>query len=438
MGGPAEINWKDNIETLKVELEFLTPMFGGGPESHRANAPHIKEPDPYTPVRSATFRGALRYWWRATSGAWCESIKKMHEREAEIFGSTKNSGAVALWVDSRNIRLRSFQFWERKTSKNGNVYFVPENQWQGIGYGAFPLTQVKEGSANDDQAGNLYDLINTFKVSLRYPATLKLRGELELALSALVHFGGLGGRTTRGFGQIAEVKEKAILLSREAIFQKLREKGTGHLKSEVPAISTESEYYVHKPNSSNDGVNALNAALNALRTFRQGEKVGRREGQDNKNRNKLGRSYWPEPDTIRRKLQPDSRKRHPDHQTPVNNVDTFVRGNFGLPIIFKFLDGREPPSTTLKLVDKERMRSPLQISVHRDGYSFLLMTAPRVDQLQLVQGKEKWPVELTITENERQQLASQGGQSRALFAVPSSHGDYDVLDAFLQYVRKGS
>lgn len=423
---PAEIQWKSNIETLTVELEFLTPVFGGGYAAGKDKAPHQKPHDEFTPVRSAGLRGALRFWWRATSGAWCGSIQEMHEREAEIFGSTEKAGQLSLWVYDSRLSHRDYRVMELTNSGRAKAL----QGHDGMFYGCFPM-QAAEG-AQINTPGVLHQYKGTFDVSLQYPK--QYLEEIRLAVSALVAFGGLGGRSTRGFGQVAETEGSNKLLSPEKVLNQIRRQGFAKVGNAVPAISHDSIHYVSKQARPNDnGETLLNSALNNLKIFRQGSQTGRRKGQGSR----PGRSYWPEPEAVRHAT--GSRDR--GHQKLPVQVRAYPRANFGLPIIFHFQSRTDPRDTSLQPTAEgkalERMRSPLQISVHRDGYSYLVLTAPRADELTLKGAGGDPTVRASITNNERQELAEQGGRSRELFTAPRTGSDYNVLDAFLQFVSNG-
>ncbi len=65
-------------ERLKLECEIVTPMFLG-------NARQEAE------LRSAPFKGLLRYWWRVANGNRFENFEQMLEAENKIFGSANSS-----------------------------------------------------------------------------------------------------------------------------------------------------------------------------------------------------------------------------------------------------------------------------------------------------------------------------------------------------------
>ncbi|GIQ67002.1 hypothetical protein PACILC2_55700 [Paenibacillus cisolokensis] len=79
-----------NIASEVFEIQTVTPMIGGSSTPGKVNE---KEP-----VRSASIRGHLRFWWRATRGAAFAEVSDLRRREAEIFGDTETPSRVKIWV----------------------------------------------------------------------------------------------------------------------------------------------------------------------------------------------------------------------------------------------------------------------------------------------------------------------------------------------------
>lgn len=178
---------------------------------------------------------------------------------------------------------------------------------------------------------------------------------------------------------------------------------------------------------------ALNQALDSLRAFRQAPGIGRRHpGEEAKRARKpAGRSYWPEPDEIRRL----TRKRSREHSEELTQAKAFPRARFGLPIIAHFMGGGEPSDTSLQPTGQERMRSPLQISVHEDGYSYLLLTAPDARKMKLTLNNAPGSPSVTakLSTKDRETLAR---QNPTLFGRRDEHNEeYDAAMAFLNYVK---
>jgi CRISPR-associated protein Cmr1 len=164
-------------------------------------------------------------------------------------------------------------------------------------------------------------------------------------------------------------------------------------------------------------------AVDALRRFRQGVGVGRNEGQQ---RNRPGRSRWPEADEIRR-LQ----RKHPPEHAPVHPVRAFPRGAFGMPIVFHFMGAGEPADAQLVPGEKVgRMTSPLILRPVELGGRWHAMAVrlvvPEVDLAGvLVQGRggKPLPVRVGVDAADASRIAPLAAQG----ANP------DVLAAFLAF-----
>lgn len=101
--------------------------------------------------------------------------------------------------------------------------------------------------------------------------------------------------------------------------------------------------------------------VDLMKQFRQGEEIGRNKGGKTP-----GRSRWPEPDTIRRKVEA-----HLELHVPTMQVEGFPRARFGMPIIFHFKDSdfggkskpdMDPIDTCLRPESSSRMASPVLLS----------------------------------------------------------------------------
>jgi CRISPR-associated protein Cmr1 len=323
------------------EYELITPLFGGGVEPGVA--------DPVTTIRATEVRGHLRFWWRVTRGsnpAFGGRIELMKQAEDQLWGAASSGdkcfpSSVDVQVNTTN-RGRKFI---ARNHKGEEVDVFPLNS--PFGYAAFPLRdkrqQVIEGIK--------------FSLTLRYP--VKDKGEIEAALWAWEMFGGVGGRTRRGFGALKlnaidrtsqPLPAAAQVLT--AILQGIKKHlGTGKLPPDMPCVSSDnSDFVITAPRR--DAIEAWKHLITRLKDFRQMRNQGTERGRP-------GRSQWPEPDAIRRL----ARRTSPRHRTPLSTLDVFPRAEFGLPIVFKFKDDGQgdPRVTTLEGANDEnrRLASPL-------------------------------------------------------------------------------
>ena len=158
-------------------LVFQTPAFISGADQ---NVPEI---------RSASVRGALRWWFRLLGGTKTE--------EAELFGKV-HGGTVASKVI---VRVKNPHI-------DNNLEKLPCKQNTTNGY----LTYFAAVSGNEDgifrtEARHYIGVGSSFDLEIveRFPVMeVRIWNLLEEAVTALCRLGTLGYRSTRGFGMLAE------------------------------------------------------------------------------------------------------------------------------------------------------------------------------------------------------------------------------------------
>ncbi|MCI0392594.1 MAG: type III-B CRISPR module RAMP protein Cmr1 [Acidobacteria bacterium] len=363
---------RPDIITQRREYELITPLFGGGVEPGYA--------DPVTIVRGTEVRGHLRFWWRATRGGRFDSLGAMKEAEDLLWGAPSRPDAplhskvqVFVSVVNRGEDKPPFEV-VKKLKKDGSVDLDdrgrPKSQLQpnvnvAPAYAAFPLQPNQQEMRNIGwKSKPLRDRVS-FALTLTYPTSDA--EEVEAALWAWENFGGIGGRTRRGFGALsllrAQVAPSKISLPdadcdkiRQYIADELYESSyisEGDWPAAVPRLDPEAEFEITeiKPTA----LEAWQELVAVLRDFRQQRNPGRGPTP--------GRSKWPEPEYIRDRTG----QRLPRHQVG-SLIRKFPRAAFGLPIIFQFkdrnknnsLDSSSDPRTTMLTVDGyERHASPL-------------------------------------------------------------------------------
>jgi len=302
----------DDNRWESYECQLVTPMYGGGVLAG--------ETDQAMPIRASAIRGHLRFWWRIACVP--DNPEKLRSAEEAIWGGIGDHGAkaskVSVYVDCPKNRLETI------STKRLN------------GRGVKYLLGVAEHTSCLNSGFR-------FTLSIRYPDAIK--EDVETALRWWASFGGIGGRTRRGFGAIKIAGIDSIST------QDMPDSMTLSFVS-----SASGKKYFESAEK------AWEAAAFSLYKFRQGEGIGRNQGNQDK---RPGRSYWPEPDQLRRMIKKHKINHEPEH--PAGNA--FPRAAFGMPIIFDFNDKtqKEPPKMTLTPQSKERMASPLIIRPYTDG-----------------------------------------------------------------------
>lgn len=364
---------------------FLTYVMGGGVQVRE----HEKHRDEVTPVRAASLRGQLRFWWRACNPSGCKTVDELRQREGEIWGATSQPSQVIVDVleqPGSPARIEVYEYNDRNRT-------VPVRGLRDdIAYGAFPLQPDKEAQKTKEKPGVLFNYgTKPFKIRFSYPSTLA--ADVEAALWAWETFGGLGARTRRGFGAIARVNGAPASLAQ--IQEKLRSFASSHQISGVPSLANARLGAMKIP--SNDAVSAWKQVLHILQALRQGVGLGRNRSSNNK---PAGRSRWPEPDEIRR-LTKSAALRHKD---PTVSVQRFPRARFGLPIVFHFEAGREgdPEFKPFQIHPKDHDRFPSALILRPlpDGQQFraaaLALTVETPSDLVLTYGDKSADVKWTL------------------------------------------
>ena len=173
-----------------LHYRIVTPMFLGG-ENQQADA---------TQFRNASFKGALRFWWRALN--WGRALKDagqqptaalqlLHQREGDLFG---------LASDGKNSRQSRVQI---HSVLQGAVLRQPGMALQAVGYllgqGLF---HFRDGVTREYlEGGNL-----TIRLSFKPGMAEADIQSVEQAAIALGLLGGLGSRARKGLGSLALLK----------------------------------------------------------------------------------------------------------------------------------------------------------------------------------------------------------------------------------------
>jgi CRISPR-associated protein Cmr1 len=375
---------KAPLPFIERSYRFLTYVFGGGVKVKD----HEKHADSVTPIRGASIRGQLRFWWRACNPSGCKTVEELRKREGEIWGATSQASKVEIVVVQQPAKPGTVPVFEF----NPNHRLVPCRGMREIAYGAFPLQPKREALDIGGRPWGLFDYGSSlFSLRLRFPEAL--RSDVEAALWAWEMFGGLGARTRRGFGAIA--REGGIDAGTVAA-ELAKYQGNPRITG-VPSLH--GARFVLAPQSQSDAVAAWKVELGLLQRLRQGPGFGRNHPQPHSSK-PAGRSRWPEADQIRSLTGAAA----PLHARPVVSVERFPRAAFGMPIVFHFVD-RCDPSMNLQLQpvgERDRFASPLILRPIPDGKgSFLaaaLVLSSDVPECELIADRNAFPVRWALSE----------------------------------------
>lgn len=188
------------MEQQPIAIEAIyaltTPAFIGGMEPRRAD------------FRIPSFKGALRFWWRACVAARTSHVDELRQREAELFGSARlGRSRLAIASEADPPRLLQVGSELRPSAQQGGSRHGPAHGALYLAYGV-----VKQGKGTLDRQA----MDPPWQVRLRmHLATFAQRtdpsmpfdvdaacAELEHALIALGLFGGLGSKSRKGYGSM--------------------------------------------------------------------------------------------------------------------------------------------------------------------------------------------------------------------------------------------
>lgn len=184
----------NGVVRRQITWEIVTPMFAGGATSDDLG------------IRASSFKGLLRWWWRATSSI--TDVKQLHRLEGELFGQVHGDTQIKSPISIAVIHAGSSvekdfagktgnsRGENMGTSDRGKPIQVDGKKF--LSYGAWKL-----GEGGADRPALAPD--QTFTLKLKYPK--EFEAEYDRAFMALHLYGGLGMKSRNGFGQIQIVQD---------------------------------------------------------------------------------------------------------------------------------------------------------------------------------------------------------------------------------------
>ncbi|MCU8024409.1 type III-B CRISPR module RAMP protein Cmr1 [Shewanella sp. SM78] len=419
---PSENEW------ITYQCTLVTPMFGGGVEAGKV--------DKDMPIRASAIRGQLRFWWRIACGP--KDPKVMREKEEAIWGGIGEKEAKASRVEIRVINVNfngevpAFEYERhRKDPSKYNSVPKPDPKF-GHAYALFSAqgklidrgTKIGEEPKKIAKPDLCFDLEIRYKIYDKKPLSQEQISEVNEAIRWWASFGGIGSRTRRGLGAV-DVKNSDIKpVSADEVT----------LKGGILTLVSKEER--------SDALACWKYGCDKLRDFRQALEVGRNLPSNN-SKSPVGRSRWPEANSIRNLANTHSKKHPPDDV----KTNFFPRSVFGLPIIFHYQQdqgpGQEPDDHTLTVadVDKERMASPLIIRSYldlNDKWHSAALLLPYWREA-LAQSLELSPKPKKI--NVKPMHWSSSPEQQKMLAdkdKPMNGRGDDPLSAFLEYFKEGN
>jgi CRISPR-associated protein Cmr1 len=305
------------LQTLTATYRITTPMFCSGANQQNAE------------LRLASFKGALRFWWRSLMWAETQDVQKLWKKEGELFGSTEHGQS--------KVRMRLVDF---KPVEEGNRF-----QWaqlRGCQYLGYGVMNVRGQLTRPMIPGG------TFTVDvLPHPKVSAEQFEyLRKALILLGTVGGLGSKARKGFGSLTltALEGEAAGPLPDDIESRLQKCLPTSLPAEPPewtAWSEESKVVrAHLPNAS--AINLLDALGREMVHYRSWGNNGKVLGIDREG------NFQQDHDLM---AQPEAARTHPE------------RIAFGLPHNYFFSSTKE--SYGVQPANKNRRASPLFLHIHQ-------------------------------------------------------------------------
>jgi CRISPR-associated protein Cmr1 len=176
-------------EEIVATFRVVTPMFCGGAANEGAE------------FRIPSFKGVLRWWWRALAWSRCGGrLEEIRRAEARIFGSADGGQSRVL--------LRVTRSTAPKPTAKGTVLKSGDREvGQGARYLGYGVMEAFQSSVKGTEAGELTRgcLAAPFEVEVAFrcrdlaPAD---REGLLRALRALGLLGGMGTKSRKGYGSL--------------------------------------------------------------------------------------------------------------------------------------------------------------------------------------------------------------------------------------------
>jgi CRISPR-associated protein Cmr1 len=302
-------------------------------------------------------------------------VEQLRKREGEIWGTTESPSPVLLWVSG--VTKGEVGPWAKyeQDPRGDGVKSTPDPVDHNYPkYALFPFQGETEKVGRIRRVKEYPAMVTknvSFKLNLQWPVSMDITMDVEASVWAWINFGGLGARTRRGCGSLLCEGLAPTAENLDDIQQwylgRLEHYGVNKARDIRPWPTLPGQLLISYNREKSTGLmtpmQAWSQVMWLLQTFRQGENIGRGQG----NGKRLGRSFWPEADSLRGVTGHS----FPAHKKPITTNDkAFPRAEFGLPIIFHFKDGpskgsrdipnRDPAKRQLLPVGgTERMASPL-------------------------------------------------------------------------------
>lgn len=169
------------MKTLNADFKIVTPLFMSGSDQTVAE------------IRPPSLKAIIRFWWRAMAYARYDGdLKKLSEREEELFGSTKRVASISVRIPSHEYSMT------QKGSTHPQLKLLPGARY--LGYGlmeAFDGENTTAGKLQRPCISHNQHLLVTFIAKDEIPE------DFIDAVKLVGLVGGMGSRSRKGFGSLS-------------------------------------------------------------------------------------------------------------------------------------------------------------------------------------------------------------------------------------------
>lgn len=426
--GPAKIEHKDEHQIESFEFEIISPIFGGGAEAG-------KSLDEDMPIRLSGILGQLRFWWRVTRGHEYKTLDAMKKMEDYIWGSAAMRNSKGEREGGRglvSIRIELAKKEDGYRIEEEPIFVRKGNRWDPIkgkehlAYLAFSAKPNK-----DDHSKDAMYLMNVKgKHKLIYEVDSKANDndikDIEAAFWAWRNFGGIGGRTRRGFGAISSKDDERP--------EKLLDNNYISHETPIDDIPTLSKNYgaalkIREKKRKKYAREIWEEIAKKYFKFRQC-----RVGSD------YGRSYWPEPDVVRELTGKSSDKQNERRKSSML-INKVPRAIFGMPLIIRLkAEPRKGKEVSCKIQPSEKIERLASSLIVRPGknsreeFGMGLLLGNRLSSQRF--GKEGFFVKEDDKDSKNSEYISPHLTDNEAQNIKPLKGEKDIFKAFFNHLEK--
>ncbi len=340
----ATAHHKDTWHSLRLNLETVTPVYGG--------ATTAGEPDLLLPFRPRAIKNGLRHWW------W---MLNRHKPEYKDDGVKLYQDMTAIWGGASDKNSDSQRAKVRVSIEaqplNLNNKIQSKECERTLGYVLWMSLQAELAESGATLVKPGY----RFLIQIEIDKTLdKDLPQLNSVINAWLHLGGIGARSSRGLGKV----KVGNIATADGIDVKkfFSPDDTWFADFKKCALIQHQTLARQKKDTA---LKALEISVDAFKTFRQARQHGRIPSGKVV---RINRSYWPKADVVRflTNSYPDYHAPHPGIKPTMLPTPELL---FGAPIVYKFKDKRDPKPGMLSFAAQnqalDRFASPLLLTVVR-------------------------------------------------------------------------